>query len=134
MFALTSNRFYCYYPGLFARKEYVSIRRLAYSSLSYSVPSHLPFHNFNYGVTNVNRHHSVCDDGCSVVWRTSGLVGVGVARWGGLDRSRIIEVDVDDEFFADRSYMWKVDNRDCSNALCPNAFMASDLQYISSRD
>lgn len=129
MFALTANRFYCYYPNLFARKEFINIRE----RVQYIDPSSvIPFYKFNVGVTNVDGHHSACDDGCPIVWRRSGLIGVGVLRWGGLDGGEVVESDRDDPMFNDRAHMWKGGKKECTNNLCPNYKVSSDLhvRYI----
>lgn len=122
MFALTVDRFYCFYPSLFSRREFLTLKMKTHHR-----NAALPFAAFNVGLTNIDMHHSVCKEGCPVVWKSSGLAGLGVMRWGGVNGNHLIVKNQDDPRFSDDSYMWKVDRNYCSNNMCPNHGRSADL-------
>lgn len=122
---LTSTRFYCLYPALFANSEGIRMKHF--------LSDNTPFSHFNFGL-RVYRTASIwdeapCGNACPSLWRsTKNLSGVGTVRWGTINGS----LDLGDKSpsksdgFENVNVLWKIDGR-CINSLCPNRGREVDL-------
>ncbi|KAH9478029.1 hypothetical protein JR316_0010265 [Psilocybe cubensis] len=80
MFALSHTRLYCFYPQLFAKRQFLYIRNDVDDII---MP---PYEEFNFGLWNRDGLvlSEPCGETCPVLWRriTAGG-GVAIMRWGG---------------------------------------------------
>lgn len=122
MFALSSTRIYCFYPQLFANKEYMILRGDVDNIWT------MPFEDFNFSLMGTDPLYGndiPCGEICVVVWRRMLLGGkVAMARWGGMnglwDCGR--HVSPANPFFTEGGpFMWRHSMEySCSNAFCSN--------------
>ena len=123
---LTSTRFYCFYPTLFASREGIRMKH-------WPIRFYSPFSHFNFGL-RIYRTTSIwidapCGDACPSLWRrTKDLPGVGLVRWGTLNGNLDLgnKTPSKSDGFEKICFLWKIDGR-CINPLCPNRGREVDL-------
>ena len=112
---LTSTRFYCFYPSLFASSESIRMKH----SLNYNAP----FSHFNFGLriyrTTSTWVEAPCGSACPFLWRyTKNLCGVGVVTWGTFEGIWDLgdKSPSQSDGFENVNFLWKIEGR-CIN-LC----------------
>lgn len=122
---LTSTRFYCLYPTLFANGESIRMKHFQ--------KDNTPFSHFNFGLrvyrSTSNWIHAPCGNACPSLWRyTKNLCGVGTIRWGTFNGNSDLgdKSPSNSDGFENLNFLWKIDGR-CINPLCHNRGREVDL-------
>lgn len=124
MFALTATHFACYYPRLFANKQCFTVNPTTSGPDTY-----LPFTDFNFGLDCIDHTANLCEFACPVVWRKTGLKGMGILRWGGMSGNRSTdEAAFENTPFTEWNFMWRRNLPRCLNHSCVNFGRSVDLR------